>query len=130
MLSLNTILPLSRCMQIWGGVTGLADWNGGSHVKEGVRRVCCNYREDLGYGSWLKKCGSGMSCCPKWRNSSISWFTNEGREERETDRPSGAASAVMLMLYWSVVVKSELRVKAKLSIYGTSLPSPMVTSFG
>ncbi|KAJ0002535.1 hypothetical protein NQD34_007684 [Periophthalmus magnuspinnatus] len=44
-------------------------------------------------------------------------FTSEGRMEREIDRRIGAASAVMRLLYRSVVVKKELSPKAKLSIY-------------
>uniref|UniRef100_A0A8C6M0A0 Reverse transcriptase domain-containing protein n=1 Tax=Nothobranchius furzeri TaxID=105023 RepID=A0A8C6M0A0_NOTFU len=44
-------------------------------------------------------------------------FTSEGRLEREIDRRIGAASAVMLALYRSVVVKRELSQKAMLSIY-------------
>lgn len=35
----------------------------------------------------------------------------------ETDRRIGAALAVMQMLYWSAVVKRELNVKVKLSIF-------------
>lgn len=37
--------------------------------------------------------------------------------EQKTDRWTRAMSAVMWTLYWSVVVKRELSVKAKLSIY-------------
>ena len=44
-------------------------------------------------------------------------FTSEGRMEEEIDRRIGAASAVMRMLRWSVVVNRELGQKAKLSIY-------------
>ena len=33
-------------------------------------------------------------------------FMSEGRMEREIDRRIGAAAAVMLSVYWSVVVKS------------------------
>ncbi|TWW75358.1 hypothetical protein D4764_13G0000200 [Takifugu flavidus] len=44
-------------------------------------------------------------------------FTSEGRMEQEIDRRIGAASAVMLTLHQSVVVKRELSPKAKLSIY-------------
>ncbi|KAK3542716.1 hypothetical protein QTP70_000099 [Hemibagrus guttatus] len=44
-------------------------------------------------------------------------FTSEGRMDREIDRWSGAATAVMRSMYWSVVVKKELSRKAKLSIY-------------
>ena len=43
--------------------------------------------------------------------------TSEGRMERERDRRTGAASAVMRMLKQSVVVKRELSQKATLSIY-------------
>ncbi|KAK3509655.1 hypothetical protein QTP70_008402 [Hemibagrus guttatus] len=44
-------------------------------------------------------------------------FTSEGRMDREIDRRIGAAAAVMLSMYRSVVVKKELSQKAKLSIY-------------
>ena len=44
-------------------------------------------------------------------------FTSDGKMEREMDRRIGAASAVMRMLYRTVVVKRELSHKAKLSIY-------------
>ncbi|TWW73603.1 hypothetical protein D4764_15G0009970 [Takifugu flavidus] len=44
-------------------------------------------------------------------------FTSEGRMEWEIDRRIGAASAVIWTLHRSVVVKRELRRKAKLSIY-------------
>ncbi|XP_049451749.1 acetylserotonin O-methyltransferase 2 isoform X2 [Epinephelus fuscoguttatus] len=45
------------------------------------------------------------------------FFTSEGRMEREIDRRTGAASAVMQALNRSIVVKRELSQKAKLSIY-------------
>ena len=44
-------------------------------------------------------------------------FMREGRQEQETDRRIGPASAVMRTLKWSIVVRRELRKKAKLSIY-------------
>ena len=44
-------------------------------------------------------------------------FMSEGRMEREIDRRIGAASAVMRTLHGSIVVKRELRRKAKLSFY-------------
>ncbi|XP_016305013.1 uncharacterized protein LOC107660256 [Sinocyclocheilus anshuiensis] len=44
-------------------------------------------------------------------------FTSEGKMERQVDRRIGAASAVMWSLYRSVLVKKELSLKAKLSIY-------------
>uniref|UniRef100_A0A8C6Q6L6 Reverse transcriptase domain-containing protein n=1 Tax=Nothobranchius furzeri TaxID=105023 RepID=A0A8C6Q6L6_NOTFU len=44
-------------------------------------------------------------------------FTSDGKLEREIDKQISAASAVMLALYRSVVVKRELSQKAKLSIY-------------
>ncbi|KAL3973669.1 phosphorylated adapter RNA export protein [Sarotherodon galilaeus] len=46
--------------------------------------------------------------------------------EREIDRRIGAVAAVMRMLYQSVVVKRELSVKAKLSIY-RSIYAPTLT---
>ncbi len=53
-------------------------------------------------------------------------FTSEGRMEREIDRRSGAASAVMRSMYRSVVVKKELRCTGQ----STFLLSPMVMSCG
>ncbi len=44
-------------------------------------------------------------------------FTSEGRMEREIDRRIGVASAVMRVLYQTVMVKRELSRKVKLSIY-------------
>ncbi|KAK3555547.1 hypothetical protein QTP86_021786, partial [Hemibagrus guttatus] len=44
-------------------------------------------------------------------------FTSEGRMDHEIDRQIGAAAAVMRSMYQAVVVKKELRRKAKLSIY-------------
>ncbi len=44
-------------------------------------------------------------------------FRSEGKMEREIDRWTGAASAVMQMLNQSVVVKRELSRKVKISIY-------------
>ncbi|KAI3358099.1 hypothetical protein L3Q82_003107 [Scortum barcoo] len=44
-------------------------------------------------------------------------FTSEGKMEREIDRRIGAVSAVMRLVYRTVVVKKELSRKAKLSIY-------------
>ncbi|CAI5677887.1 unnamed protein product [Oreochromis niloticus] len=44
-------------------------------------------------------------------------FASDGRREPEIDRRIGAAAAVMRTLHRSVVVKRELSVKAKLSIY-------------
>ncbi|KAK3519557.1 hypothetical protein QTP86_003108 [Hemibagrus guttatus] len=44
-------------------------------------------------------------------------FTSEGRMDREINRRIGAAAAVMRSMYRSVVVKKELRRKAKLLIY-------------
>ncbi|KAK7913154.1 hypothetical protein WMY93_013365 [Mugilogobius chulae] len=44
-------------------------------------------------------------------------FTSEGRMEREIDRRIGAASAVMRLLYQTIVEKKELSRKAKLLIY-------------
>ncbi|TWW81841.1 R2 Retrovirus-related Pol polyprotein from type I retrotransposable element [Takifugu flavidus] len=44
-------------------------------------------------------------------------FTSKGRMEQEIDRRSGAASAVMWTLHWSVVMKRERSQKAKLWIY-------------
>uniref|UniRef100_A0A8C6P1M8 Reverse transcriptase domain-containing protein n=1 Tax=Nothobranchius furzeri TaxID=105023 RepID=A0A8C6P1M8_NOTFU len=53
-------------------------------------------------------------------------FTSEGKLEREIDRRIGAASAVMRVLYRSVMVKRELSQKAKLSIY-LSIYVPILT---
>ncbi len=53
-------------------------------------------------------------------------FTSEGRMEWEIDRRIGAASAVMRLMYRSVVVKKELSRKAKLSIY-RSIYGPTLT---
>ncbi|KAI3377171.1 hypothetical protein L3Q82_009083 [Scortum barcoo] len=59
-------------------------------------------------------------------------FTSEGKMEREIDRRIGAASAVMRLVYRTVVVKKELSRKAKLSIYrstqSTFPPSPHLWS--
>ncbi|KAL4005315.1 hypothetical protein ACER0C_005028 [Sarotherodon galilaeus] len=44
-------------------------------------------------------------------------FASDGRREPEIDRRIGAATAVMRTLHRSIVVKRELSVKAKLSIY-------------
>ncbi len=52
-------------------------------------------------------------------------FTMEGRMEREIDRRIGAASAVMRLMYRSVVVKKELSCKAKLSIYQSIYVPPL-----
>lgn len=43
-------------------------------------------------------------------------FTSEVKMEPEIERRIGAASTVMQILYWTVVVKRELGQKAKLSI--------------
>uniref|UniRef100_A0AAZ1XTU1 C-type lectin domain-containing protein n=1 Tax=Oreochromis aureus TaxID=47969 RepID=A0AAZ1XTU1_OREAU len=52
-------------------------------------------------------------------------FTSDRRRKREIDRRIGAAAAVMQALYRSVVVKRELTVKAKLSIYWSIyVPTP------
>jgi len=53
----------------------------------------------------------------KSRIRSSGLFTSEGKMEWEMDRRIGAASAVMPALYRSVVMKRELSLKAKLSIY-------------
>ncbi|MDG2595023.1 reverse transcriptase domain-containing protein, partial [Vibrio parahaemolyticus] len=51
-------------------------------------------------------------------------FTSEGRMEREMDRRVGVASAVMRALRRSVMVKTELGRKAKLSIsWSISVPT-------
>ncbi len=44
-------------------------------------------------------------------------ITSEVKMEPEIDRRIGAASTVMWVLYWTVVVKRELSQKAKLLIY-------------
>ncbi len=44
-------------------------------------------------------------------------FTSDGRMECEIDRQIGAVAAAMRMMYRSVVVKKELSLKLKLSIY-------------
>ena len=46
-------------------------------------------------------------------------FTSDGRQDEELDTPIGKASAVMRALYYSVVMKRELPIKAKLSISKT-----------
>jgi len=57
-------------------------------------------------------------------------FTSNVKMEREMDRRMGAASAVMQVLYRSLVVKRELSQKAKLLIYWSIYIPPMFTSFG
>ena len=52
-------------------------------------------------------------------------FMREGRQEQETDRRIGPASAVMRTLKWSIVVRRELRKKAKLSIYRSIYPTTL-----
>lgn len=47
-------------------------------------------------------------------------FTSEGRLKREIDRQIGTVFAVIGTLYCSVVVKREMWMKAKLSIYRSS----------
>lgn len=44
-------------------------------------------------------------------------FTSEGRLEHDIDRRIDAVAAVMRPLYWAVMVKRELSLKVKLSIY-------------
>lgn len=44
-------------------------------------------------------------------------FTSEGRMECETDKRIGEATAVMQLVYRSLVVKKQLSRKGKLSIY-------------
>ena len=44
-------------------------------------------------------------------------FTSDGRQDEELDTRIGKASAVMLALHYSVVMKQELSKKAKLSIF-------------
>lgn len=46
--------------------------------------------------------------------------------ECEIDRRTGAVSAVMQKLYWAVVLKGELNLKAKLSAY-KSIYSPALS---
>ncbi|KAF7650109.1 hypothetical protein LDENG_00131220, partial [Lucifuga dentata] len=53
-------------------------------------------------------------------------FTSEGRMECEIDRWIGAASKVLRMLYWTIMVKRELSQKARLSIY-QSIYVPILT---
>ncbi|KAL1252568.1 hypothetical protein QQF64_017261 [Cirrhinus molitorella] len=53
-------------------------------------------------------------------------FTSEGRMEHEIDRWIGAAAAVMQLMYRSVVVKKELSLRAKLSVY-RSINVPTLT---
>lgn len=48
-------------------------------------------------------------------------FTSEGRVEKKTTWETAIVSAVMWMLHQFVVVKGELSVKGKLSIYGHKL---------
>ena len=51
----------------------------------------------------------------------VSWvaFTCDGRQDEELDTRIGKASAVMRALHYSVVMKRELSIKAKLSIFKT-----------
>ena len=44
-------------------------------------------------------------------------FASDGRRESEIDRRIGVVVVVMRTLYWFVVVKRELSVKAKFLIY-------------
>ena len=44
-------------------------------------------------------------------------FTSEGKMEREVDRQISAASALMWVLYQTVVGKKDLSKKTKLSFY-------------
>lgn len=55
-------------------------------------------------------------------------FPWDKKREHEMDRRFGTASAVMRVLYQTVVVKRELSQKAKLMIYQSIYvpPSPMV----
>ncbi len=59
-------------------------------------------------------------------------FASEGNVEQETGQRIGAAGAVLRSLYCTVVTKSELSQKAKLSIYWSVFvpPSPMVMKDG
>lgn len=70
----------------------------------------------IGSKRWSAHSGSGTSSCPKWRSLSISGsclrVTGEGRSTTDWCRSCSA-----VMLYWSVVVKRELSLKAKLVIY-------------
>ena len=56
------------------------------------------------------------------REVQVSWgFINEsGRQDEELDIRIGKASEVLRALYYSVVMKSELSKKAKLSIFKTA----------
>lgn len=57
-------------------------------------------------------------------------ITSKVKMEHEIDRGIGGASAVMCLLYRSVVVKEKLSKKAKASIDWLMLPPrPMVMSF-
>ncbi len=47
--------------------------------------------------------------------------------EHEINRWTGAASAVMQALYWTMVVKREMSQKAKLSITSQSIYIPALT---
>ena len=53
-------------------------------------------------------------------------FTSDGRQNSELDIRIGKASAVMRQLHRSVVLKRELRTRAKLSIFG-SVYVPILT---
>ena len=54
-------------------------------------------------------------------------FTSDGRQKKELDVRSGKASAVMQALHHSVVLKRELRRKAKLSVF-KSIFVPILTN--
>jgi len=53
-------------------------------------------------------------------------FTSDGRQIEELDNRMGKASAVMLALQYSVVMKRELSKKAKLSVFKTVF-APILT---
>ena len=58
-------------------------------------------------------------------------FTSDGRKEQEMDRRTGAASAVVRTLYWSVVVKrAEPKGNTLFTRQSLFLPSPMVMNCG
>lgn len=67
--------------------------------------------------------GLGISCCPK---SLCICFMSEGRKEQETGRLIGEASAVIQTLHCSAVVKRELGLKVKLSVYGSFYISTLI----
>ncbi len=82
-----------------------------------------------GHGSLLRK-SRLPSLVGRWapatsKGMQVSRFTSNGKLKREVVRRFDVASAVMWVLCLTIVVKKELRQKAKLSIYqSTYVPNP------